>query len=339
MSTTTPNMKSKEPPKKSAVLVRYFREHSIESQNFVKASFSSEKIRHVRLREALEHYFSYWNDFTHPGFFSLAFEASGGNLADSVKPQAAMAMIAAALDIHDDIIDRSRRKNGYVTVFGKFGEDVSILLGNAFLVKGLTLLGDSASKLTGDKQREIFKVAKDCLFEVGNAHALELEMKGRRDVSPEKYMQVLEMKAAGVEADMHIATLMAGASDRCIKILKEYGRIIGTLAILREEFVDMFEHEELNRRIQKETLPIPLMYALKSPRSKGKILELLKKRKIGKEDVTALTSIVMDTEPMVKLKKKMQMLCRKGIILISNISNRKSQLLLVNLTKSMLEDI
>lgn len=332
-------MKSREPQKKSAVLVGYFRERSIESQKFVKASFLSEKITHVRLREALKYYFSYWNDFTHSGFFSLAFEASGGNLAESVKPQAAMAMIAAALDIHDDIIDHSSRKNDHMTVFGKFGQDISILLGNAFLVKGLTLLGDSAANLTGNKQREVFKVAKACLFEVGNAHALELEMKGRRDASPEKYLQVLEMKAAGVEADMHIATLMAGASDQCIRIFKEYGRIIGTLAILREEFVDLFEHEELNRRIRRETLPIPLMYALKSPESKEKMSGLLKNGKIGKKDVNGLASIVLDTAPVIKLKKRMKVLCQKGVSLVRDIDNRKSQTLLINLARSMLEDI
>lgn len=332
-------MKSREPQKKSAVLVGYFRERSIESQNFVRTSFLSEKIRHARLREALEYYFSYWNDFTHSGFFSLAFEASGGNLVDSVEPQAAMAMIAAALDIHDDIIDHSSRKNDYMTVFGKFGQDISILLGNAFLVKGLTVLGESASNLPGRKQREIFKVARECLFEVGNAHAVELEMKGRRDASPEKYLQVLEMKAAGVEADMHIATLMAGASDRCTGIFKEYGRIIGTLAILREEFVDLFEHEELNRRIQRETLPIPLMYALKSPKSKEKISGLLKNGKIGKKDVNGLASIVLDTAPVIKLKKRMKVLCQKGVSLVRDIDNRKSQTLLMNLARSMLEDI
>lgn len=332
-------MKSTEAQKKSAVLIGYFRERSIESQKFVRASFFSEKIRHARLREALEYYFSYWNDFTHSGFFSLAFEASGGNLVDSVKPQAAMSMIAAALDIHDDIIDHSRRKNDHMTVFGKFGQDISMLLGNAFLVKGLTLLGDSAANLTGTKQREVFAVAKHCLFEVGNAHALELEMKGRYDASPAKYMQVLEMKAAGVEADMHIATLMAGASEERTKILKEYGRIIGTLATLREEFVDLFEHEELNRRIQRETLPIPLMYALKSAESKERILRQLKNGKIRVKDVNALASIVLDTEPVIKLKMRMQVLCQKGMALIRNINNRKSRTLLINLTRSMLEDI
>jgi len=332
-------MKSREPQKKSAVLVGYFRERSIESQNFVRASFLSEKIRHERLRKALEYYFSYWNDFTHPGFFSIAFEASGGNLVDSVKPQAAMSMIAAALDIHDDIIDHSMRKKDHMTVFGKFGLDVSILLGNAFLVRGLTLLGNSATKLTGNRQREVFKVAKDCLFEVGNAHAQELEMKRIRDVSPEKYLRVLEMKAAGVEADMQIATLMAGASDQCIEILKEYGRIIGTLATLREEFVDMFEQEELNRRIQRETLPIPLMYALKNSKSKGRILELLKKGKIGKKDVIELASIVVDAKPVIKLKEKMRVLCQEGVALVDDVHNRKSQKLLINLARSMLEDI
>jgi geranylgeranyl pyrophosphate synthase len=299
----------------------------------------AEEIRHKELREALEYYFSYWNDFTHPGLFSVAFEAAGGKLENLVRPQAAMAMIAAAFDVHDDIIDNSTRKHDHATVFGKFGQDISILLGDAFLTKGLTLLGTSASEYAGDREKEVFTTVKERLFEVGNAHAQELEMRRRLDVLPSEYLRVLEMKAASIEADMHIASLMARGQEKETATLKDYGRIIGFLATLREEFVDIFEPEELNRRVKSETLPVPLMFALEDAEMKRKIIRIIKKGKITSKEINQLADLVLDMESVIALKKKMEKLRDRAILLARELRNRKSKALLTSVAQSMLEDL
>jgi geranylgeranyl pyrophosphate synthase len=321
------------------MLVKDFQERSKKCHEYVKTSFLLERIEHEGLQRALEYYFSYWNDFTHPGLFSVAYEASGGKPSNATKPQAAMAMIAAAFDLHDDIIDGSKRKNGHVTVLGKFGQDISLLLGNAFLIKGFILLNDSVAQMALEKEKEVFAAAKKCLFEVGNAHALELDMKRKFDVSPEKYFQILEMKAASIEADMHVAALIAGGAEREIETLKEYGRILGILATLREEFVDIFEVEELSRRAHNETLPIPIMFALQEPRLRTKTARLLKKGEITSKDVNRLVDMVLDIEPVVTLKKKMEKLADKATDLAGQMKNKKSATQLVRLARSMLEDL
>jgi octaprenyl-diphosphate synthase len=332
-------MKPRELETKSQILVKDFKRRSKECQKYVKSTFLSEEIRHKELRKALEYYFSYWNDFTHPGLFSIAFEAAGGKPENLVKPQAAMAMIAAAFDIHDDIIDKSKRKHDHVTIFGKFGPDISILLGDAFLTKGLTLLGVSAAEYANDREREIFSTLKERLFEVGNAHAVELEMKRRVDVLPGEYLRVLEMKAASIEADMHIASLMARGPEKETAILRDYGRIIGFLATLREEFVDIFELEELNRRIRSETLPIPLMFALGDAGMKRKIIRMIKKGRITSGEIKQLGDLVLDLESVISLKKKMEKLCDRAMFLARELPNRKSKALLTSLAESMLEDL
>jgi geranylgeranyl pyrophosphate synthase len=332
-------MKPRETETKSQMLIKDFQERSEKCQEYVKTSFISEEIKHEELRKALEYYFSYWNDFTHPGLFSVAFEASGGKPENLVKPQAAMAMIAAAFDIHDDIIDASSKKHDHMTVFGKFGLEISILLGDAFLIKGLTLLTNSAAEYAGDEEREILATLKERLFEVGNAHALELEMKRRTDVFPSEYLRVLEMKAASIEADMHIASLFAGAPERERAALKDYGRIVGFLATLREEFVDVFEAEELNRRLKSETLPVPLMFALQDVEMKGKIMRVIEKGKITRKEINQLADVVFDMKPVNALKKKMEKLCERAISLVQELRDKKSKALLTNLAKSMLEDL
>ena len=306
---------------------------------YVRRSFLSEQIQHKELRKAIEYYFSYWNDFTHAGLFSIAFEAAGGKIDNALKPQAALAIVAAAFDIHDDIIDGSKRKHDHMTVFGKYGQDISILLGNAFLIKGFSLLNDATVELAPGKEKQVFGVVKECLFEMGNAHALELDMRGKFDVSSDRYFHILEMKGSSIEADMHVAALLAGGPESRTVALKEYGRVIGILATLREEFVDIFEVEELNRRVSGETLPLPLTLALEDSKLRDKIMRLMKKGKIASKDADNLVDTLFDLESVVGLKKKMQALSKRGITLVHQMGNRKTNELLVTLAKSMLEDL
>jgi geranylgeranyl pyrophosphate synthase len=323
----------------SQIIIRELQERSKECQQLVRSTFRSERIEHPELRKALEHYFSYWNDFTHPGLFSFAFEAAGGRLEKALKPQAAIAMIAAGFDIHDDIIDGSIEKQNHQTVFGKYGQNLSLLLGDAFMINGLTLLGLSVSDLPAERFKKIIETAKRRLFEVGNAHALELPLKGMTEVSQQKYFEIIEMKAASIEADMHIAALIACDRPDVTEALREYGRILGTLATLREEFVDVFEVEELNRRVHKEALPIPIAFALKDADLKDRITKKLKKRELTKTDVDELVDLVFHSEPITALKGKMEKLCLRAEVLAEKLEIQKYKLALRDLVRSTLEDL
>ena len=323
----------------SQTLINQLQKRSSECHELVRSTFRSEKIEYAELRKALEHYFSYWNDFTHPGLFSIAFEVAGGKSNRALEPQAAIAMIAAGFDIHDDIIDKSAEKHSYQTVFGKFGQDLALLLGNAFMINGLTLLELSILDLPTEVSTAILETIKKCLFEVGNAHALELAFRGSSTVSAQKYLKILEMKAASVEADMHIAALIATGKSEESEVLRDYGRILGTLATLREEFVDIYDVAELKRRVRGETLPVPLMLAMQQIGVRMKIMEILKKTRLDKNDLNALLDLVFQSDPVNELKKKMENLCFEAQFLADRIEDRKGKGLLKKLASSMLEDL
>ena len=332
-------MQEQERQKPSLALIKELQERSKHCHEFVRSTFRSERIEHPELRKALEHYFSYWNDFTHPGLFSIAFEASGGKPDKALRPQAAIAMIAAGFDIHDDIIDKSLKKHDHYTVLGKYGQDLSLLLGNAFMINGLTLLELSLSDLPIQRSQMAIEIIKKRLFEVGNAHALELALKGTTSVSPDKYLQILEMKAASIEADMHIAALIASDRPEVTEVLREYGRILGTLATLREEFVDVSDAAELNRRKSSETLPIPIMLAMKKSKTKQAIAKELRKAKLTQKDINGLLDLLSQSELVVELKNKMEKMSSRAQFLADSIENRKCKLLLKKLASSMMEDL
>lgn len=332
-------MGMKKSQKKSGMLVEELKRRSSKALELARKTILAEKTQCGKVLEALEYYTLHWDDFTHPGFFSIACEAVGAD-PDSVLPvQAAITMMAAAFDIHDDLIDESKAKHGVPTVFGKFGKDIALLLGDAFLIEGFALLDESIAELPRGKMKEALETLKTALFELGNAHALELDMKLRGEVLPDAYMRVLEMKASSIEADMRIGALVGGGTKEEIETLAEFGRILGMLATLREEFIDVFEVEELENRVHSECLPIPILYAMEDRESGRKIEKLLAKRGMTSKDIDRLVDIVFKSESVIRLKKKMQDLVAQSFHLASEIHNENSSKLLRNLAECALEDL
>jgi len=329
-------------PKKSDILFKIIletlREKSRKGLEHARKTMLTEKIESHVIRTALEYYVTNWGILTHPAPFLIAYEAVGGNPNEAVETQAAVVMLSAALDIHDDIIDKSIVKHGKPTVVGKFGQDIALLLGDAFFVKGFTLLGVCAAKLAEGKRNEVLQIVKKAMYEVGDAHALEFDFRGKINADPEGYMKILKMKAVTTEVSMQLGAIFGGGTNREIKILTKYGRILGTLAALREEFIDMFESQELNQRIQNECLPLPILYALQGESSE-EIRKILSKKRITDDDIYELLELVLGSEQIKMLKKKMAYLIKCSNELISEVKDRKSKSLLVQLTKSMIEDL
>lgn len=325
--------------KTGKLVVADLKRRSKKGLKLAKEILQAEKINHPKLHEALEHYIAHWNDFTHPGLFSIACEAVGGDPDDFVPTQAAIAMMAAAFDVHDDIIDKSKVKNKIPTVYGKFGAEMALLLGNAFLIEGFKLFVDSSVMLPKEKENRAVVTFKRLLFEVGNAHALEVGLREKKNVDPTEFLEIIKMKAAGIEADMHLGALFGGGENVEVEVLAKLGRILGILVMLREEFIDVFDIEELCQRISVKDLPPPLIFAMQDPRAKRKVMKIISKVKITESDVSELVDVTLAAMPIIKLKEEMHSLIREGKNLTSNLLKTKLQSQFQTILSSMLEDL
>lgn len=253
----------------------------------------AEKIESKEAREALQYFINeYWHDVVTPALIALSCEAVGGNPDDTVPLAVPVILISGSVDIHDDIIDKSTAKYNRQTVLGKYGQDVALLVGDAFLFKGLMLLQDAAKHFPHDKFAQVTGILKNTFFELGDAEVSETKFRGNLDVTPEEYLHVMRKKAADVEGLFHVGALIGGGSSQEIEALRQFGRNFGLLAILRDDWVDTLDREELKHRARFEHLPLPLLYALRDPRVRAKAERvLLKDRRAAEKDVQELLEI------------------------------------------------
>lgn len=314
-------------------------EKSMKSLEIARKEILAERIRSEDVRKALAYYVANWKEATHPGLTSFACEAVGGDPEKATQTQVAILLLTAAIDIHDDIIDKSKKKNGKFTVFGKFGKDIAILVGNGFLIKSFTHLNDAIELFSPEEKKEIFELIKNTFYEVGDAHALELKLRGKWDVNPDEYLQILKMKAASVEAETHIGALIGGGTPQEIETLSLYGRILGTLSTLREEFVDIFEVHELRNRSQNECLPIPMLYALQDEKAKKQIQRIFSKKTITEKDAWETVDTVFQAKGVKKLKRKMLDMIGRAVNALTTLRESKAKEILKASVKTMLEDL
>jgi geranylgeranyl pyrophosphate synthase len=297
-----------------------------------------EKFQCTPLKEAVAYFMDNWSDVQHPALLSLACKSVGGHPNIAVEFGTAFVLLTSAADIHDDIIDQSITKNGKLTVLGKFGRNIALLAGDALLFKGLIVLQDACQRLDEVQRQEVMKLTENAFFNIAFAETKEVEHGGKHDLTPEEYLNIFEMKAAVAELTMRIGAIVGGGTSQEINALGNYGRTLGILMAIRDDFIDMFEPEELKNRFKNECLPLPILYAFQDPKIKEKIVFILKKNGICNADAYRIVKIVIETREFQGLKKKIRFMVKKGLDEI-RLLNKNFQQTLSIILKASLEDV
>jgi len=267
------------------------------------ASVLREKIECVEAKEALSHFISHWRDVLRPSLVSLACEAVGGDPSITAPIGRSLTLLSGATDIHDDIIDKTMMKEKGKTVPGGFGGDIALMAGDALIFEGFVELFEGITQLdiSFDKKLAIVHTVKELYFEMFDGEALELRFRARTDVKPDEYLYVMRKKAADIEVPMRVGAMLGNGSEEQINALGEYGRLLGMIALLRDDLEDLLDFNMLNLRIKNESLPLPILYALGGKEKREEILTILKKEEVKEDEAKRLSALISEAGGLDKL--------------------------------------
>jgi geranylgeranyl diphosphate synthase type I len=328
MSSNIKNMKE---------VIEFLESRGKKSVDVSKQYVLRKKIDYEPLNEAIKYFMNeFWYDVLHPALISIACEAVGGNPDETTNVGAAVVLLAGGADIHDDIIDQSTKKEPLPTVFGKFGRDIAILAGDILLTEGLYLLHEACENHSKGNKREILDSILGAFYEVCAGEAKEASFRGKLDIPKNIFMDIIRQKVAAAEATTRIGAIIGGGSKEEIDILSHFGRIYGILLALRNDFIDVYEPDELSNRAKKECLPLPILLALKDKSRSALILELIEKE-ITEETIVSLVNLTIECKETRALVDEMIQLAKKEIANISQIKH--CNIILESLLSSTLEDL
>lgn len=180
----------------------------------------------------------------------------GGESEDALKLAAALELMQSGLLIHDDIMDRDRSRRGSPTVFYQYaadanrygivdayhyGESMGICAGDIafYIAFGMVSTLDTHPK----RLRRILDTFSLEYARVAAAQMADVHYGGSRDpIARKEILAVYKYKTARYTFSMPMAlgAILAGADDRTVASLEDFGESLGVLFQLKDDELGMF---------------------------------------------------------------------------------------------------
>jgi len=215
---------------------------------------------------------------------------------------------------------------------------IALLAGDTLLFKGLYAMHEAVESLPEGKKQAVLKLTKQAFFGISSAEAQEAGFRGNPDLSAQEFLENIKGKAAVAEATAKIGATLGDANANEIERLGNYGKTLGILMTIRDQFIDLFEPDEIKERAERECLPLPILFVFRDEKDRKKIERLLKKGdKITKEDTDKIVDIVMTTKETRKLRRQMQRMIKNGKAQLASAKHDPRSLKFI--LESIMEDL
>jgi octaprenyl-diphosphate synthase len=192
---------------------------------------------------------------------------------------AAVEFIHSATLVHDDIIDESDLRRGRPAVHARWGNDVTVLLGDYLYIKSMALA------LTHDTL-EIVRVLCDATLKMIEGEIYQLTKNGDGAITEDEHFDIIRRKTAFLfGASSQIGGMLGGASKEQEEALQQYGFNLGIAFQVVDDLLDFTgDFEALGKPVAADLvegkMTLPLIHLLQQPGHRGgKIVrEIIEKR-------------------------------------------------------------
>ncbi len=170
-------------------------------------------------------------------------------------------MIHTATLLHDDVADDSRYRRGKETVQSKFNPAASVLTGDYWLARALTLI-------VNEKDMDVMRYFTKAVQELSEGELFQMQKAGTLDTTEEDYYRIIAQKTSSLFIAAIQSAVSTMSSDQ--KIVEGMGRYAYHLGLAFQIKDDIFDYApQMNTGkpaggdIMEKKLTLPLIAALK----------------------------------------------------------------------------
>ena len=170
-------------------------------------------------------------------------------------------LIHAATLIHDDILDGADQRRGQPTANAKWGNAISVLLGDCLFAHALKLS-------TQFKNSEIGRQIAAAASEVCSGEILQTQRRFDLQLSVPDYYKIIEMKTGALFAvACEMSAVLNHAPTPAVSSLRTFGMRLGTAYQIYDDCLDIAGQEEtagktLGSDLRKGKLTLPILHLL-----------------------------------------------------------------------------
>ena len=204
---------------------------------------SLEVIENGTLRAAMAHYPAAGGKRLRPLLTTIACEAVGGNVRNSLPFGVALEMIHNFTLVHDDVMDEDETRRGIRTVHAQWGVPEAILAGDALFARAFELVPETRVK--GDDALRLTQLLANSVRLLAEGQQMDMEFERSGSVSVGEYMRMIELKTSVLySAAAKGGVIIGGGTRRQEDALFEYGRLVGLGFQIWDDVLDLRSDQE-----------------------------------------------------------------------------------------------
>ncbi len=194
-----------------------------------------------------------------PAVLLMAARLSGYTGDRSILYAAVVEFIHTATLVHDDIIDDADLRRGRLAVHSRWGNDITVLLGDYLYIKSMALA------LTHDTL-DIVRLLCDVTLKMIEGELYQLTKNGDADITEDEHFDIMRRKTAYLFGGCaQIGGLLGGVSKEQEQALREYGFNLGMAFQLVDDLLDYTGDEEtvgkpLGSDLREGKVTLPLIH-------------------------------------------------------------------------------
>jgi len=198
-----------------------------------------------------------------PALTLLAGGATGTIGNSHLELAVILELIHAATLVHDDIMDGADIRRGQPTANAKWGNAISVLLGDCMFAHALKLSTNFSSA-------EISRRIADAAADVCSGEIIQTQRRFDLALSVPDYFKIIEMKTAALfAAATELGALLNETSPEVISSMKNFGLKLGTAYQIYDDCLDIAGDESkagktLGSDLLKGKLTLPIMHLLQN---------------------------------------------------------------------------
>jgi octaprenyl-diphosphate synthase len=172
-------------------------------------------------------------------------------------------LIHLATLVHDDVMDEAERRRAQLTVNARWGNSLSVLLGDCLFAHALNLS-------TAFEDSEISRAIARTASEICSGEMIQTQRRFDLKLGVEDYLRIVKMKTGSLfAAAAELGATISEAEPKTIAVLKTFGMRVGTAYQIYDDCLDIVGSESatgktLGTDLRKGKFTLPVLIFLSS---------------------------------------------------------------------------
>ena len=230
-----------------------------------------------------------------PAVLLMAARLAGYTGDKNVLYAAVVEFIHTATLVHDDIIDQSDLRRGRLAVHSRWGNDITVLLGDYLYIKSMSLA------LT-ENSLEIIRLLCDVTLRMIEGELYQLTKTGDVDITEDEHLEIIRRKTAYLFGGCaQIGGMLGRVSEDREAALREYGFNLGVAFQLVDDLLDFTADERAlgkpvggDLREGKITLPIIHLLEHGGPEADALVRAIVRDRHVSADDGARIKALLAE---------------------------------------------